>query len=228
MRKKNVSICWRTIQWVTLSLGLLISIGGLFVDVLVSFTVTNILRIDNPLIVSKFFRVQFLQRTMILAGISSIILSILVYKYIQKKHGQSLNLEIEYDFKKLIVSSCVLVGLIIFLFSIGIQLLYVEKLQYTMRGLSDDQKREVLFGDFYKFIESCSDQIPETDNILLLNGSPFSNYYLYPRKIYRYPNSSLSLENISKDWLDERGIKWALSYNYTNFSLNESKIIKIR
>ena len=97
-----------------------------------------------------------------------------------------------------------------------------------MKGLSDDEKRELLFGEFYKFVEICSDEIPETDNILLLNGSWFCNYYLYPRKLYRSQNSSVSLENVSKDWLDEKGIRWAISYNYPNFSLNNSKIIRIR
>jgi len=97
-----------------------------------------------------------------------------------------------------------------------------------MNGLSDDQKREILFGDFYKFVENCSEQIPENDNVLLLDGFSWHiNYYLYPRKLYSYPNSSLSLENISKDWLDEKGIKWAISFNNTKFSLNDSKILKL-
>jgi len=36
------------------------------------------------------------------------------------------------------------------------------------------------------------------------------------------------LENISKDWLDEKEIKWIISYNHTIFSLNESIIIEMR
>ena len=235
--RTNITICWRTIYWVMLALGLLISIGGLFLNVSVtSSLITYIFSIDHLLSDSTLSILKFLQVNMVAAGILIIILSIPFYKYNQKKHGQSLELEIEYDLKKLIISSSVLVGLFIFLFSIFIQAAYVENLCYTMGGLSDDEKRAIQFGDFYKFVENCSEQIPENDSILTLNCSWFTNYYLYPRKSYYPPNSSfplgnpyssISLENISKDWLEEKGIKWVLSYDPINFSLNESRIIKL-
>ena len=232
--RKNIIVRWWKIYWTMFVMGLLISIGGLlFLDVsITSSFVTYIVNIHHPFELSDEYLhvLKFMQINTIVVGILVIILSILLlYKqYKQKKIEESLKFEIDYDIKRLIISSCIIIGFsIIFCFSIVIQTAYVEHLYYTMNGLNDEEKREIQFGDFYEFVENCSEQIPENENILMLNTSWFTNYYLYPRKLYYYPNASVSLENISKDWLDEKGIKWALSYDYLNFSLNESRIIKL-
>ena len=234
--KKNIIVRWWKIYWTMFVLGLLISIGGLlFLDVsITSSFVTYIVNIDHPFELSdEYFHIlKFMQINTIAVGILLIILStLLLYKqYKQKKKEESQKFEIDYDIKRLIISSCIIIGFsIIFCFSVVIQTAYVEHLYYTMNGLNDEEKRVIQFGDFYKFVENCSEQIPENENILMLsNYSSPIGYYLYPRKLYRYPNVSVSLENISKDWLDEKGIKWALSHcGYQNFSLNESRIIKL-
>lgn len=130
----------------------------------------------------------------------------------------------EYDFEKLITTLCLLFGLIVLFYGTFLQTVYVENLHHILDSLSEDKKREILFGDFYKYIENATLQIPEKDNIIILNHDLFVGYYLYPRKIY-YSNS---LENISEEWVDKKGIKWVLLYNPEKFNLSDAKIIKIR
>lgn len=229
--RKIISVCWRKIYWTMFALGLLlISTGGLFLDMSVTSSfITHIFSIAHPSSNIGLRALKFLQLSTVAAGVLVIILSILLYRYNQKKQDKSLKLEMDYDVKKLIISFCIFIGLIVFCFNAYIQTEYVKYLYYTMDGLSNDQKKEIQFGNYYKFIENCSELIPENDNILLLDRrSWFTHYYLYPRKLYHYPRSSVSLENISKDWLDEKEIKWIISYNHTIFSLNESIIIEMR
>lgn len=229
--KKNISVCGRKIYWAMFALGLLlISTGRLFLDMSVTSSfITHIFSIAHPTSSIGLRALKFLQLSTVATGVLVIILSILLYKYNQKKQNKTLKLEMEYDVKKLIISFCIVIGFVVFCFNAYIQTDHVKQIYNIMGGLSNDEKREVRFGDFYKFVENCSEQIPEDDNILLLNASHkwFTNYYLYPRKLYRYPNSSVSLQNISKDWLDEKGIKWAISYE-RKFCLNDSKIIQVR
>lgn len=66
---------------VMLALGLLIGVGGLVLNVLVTSIVTYIFSIDHPLTDSTLHTLKFLQINMIAAGISLIILSILLYIY---------------------------------------------------------------------------------------------------------------------------------------------------
>lgn len=55
------------------------------------------------------------------------------------------------------------------------------------KSMDDEQKRTLLYGDFYKFIQSCKAQIPENAVVFLVSDSIFEyyygSYYLYPRKV---------------------------------------------
>jgi hypothetical protein len=87
--------------------------------------------------------------------------------------------------------------------------------------MSNQEIMEYLDPDLAKFMEESESQIPENENIVIFNGSFFANYYLYPRKIYTYPFAT-SPQGIPEQWLEEKKIKWALSFNSRN-SVEDSR-----
>lgn len=115
--RKIISVCWRKIYWTMFALGLLlISTGGLFLDMSVTSSfITHIFSIAHPSSNIGLRALKFLQLSTVAAGVLVIILSILLYRYNQKKQDKSLKLEMDYDVKKLIISFCIFIGLIVFL-----------------------------------------------------------------------------------------------------------------
>lgn len=102
------------------------------------------------------------------------------------------------------------------------QLVQSQTLTTRLKGFSDEEKREAMFGKFYQFLESCRSKIPLTSKIFLTNPIQFyyffSSYYLYPRKILiASPDQIINGPEIEKirtqptrEWLLRNGIEYQI------------------
>jgi hypothetical protein len=88
------------------------------------------------------------------------------------------------------------------------------------KGLSDDQRREQVYGNFYKLMQNCASQIPENATAFIatnrLSDYYYGSYYLYPRRILigpaDKPVDGLNLQNMSVDLTKEFCRKYNISY----------------
>lgn len=210
--KKNITLNLKNVYLTTFILGILTSISSLFLNTSVTSSfVKSTFGID----LNDYYMniLNILHIDLIAGGIVVAILSSLLYIYAIYHFGKYIKLEIETDPKTIIISSLLVVGFIILLFSIFLQSLYVQNLGYTLNGLSNDQILELKYGGDYIFVKNSTYLIPENDNVLVIFNSStpvFTNYYLYPRKLYMYPNLSESLADIDNDWIRDRNIKWVI------------------
>lgn len=141
--------------------------------------------------------------------------------------------------KKKIKEVLILLCLVVFFLKALISLLVETKHDYDtfqiFAGLSDDQKRELLIGDFYGFIRACSQTIPEEANILLLTDDAASeglylSYHLYPRKLFFDSFNPIrqippDMDQLDADWLNRKKIEWII-FRFAQES-NQNKIVKI-
>jgi hypothetical protein len=109
---------------------------------------------------------------------------------------------------------------------LGSQTILVVRFYHATHGMSNQEIMEYLDPELFKFVNYFSAEIPENDNIVLLNGSIFTNYHLFPRKVYIYPLAS-SPEEIPSDWLKKKNIKWAISYNSSYFRQEDAGLYKL-
>jgi hypothetical protein len=99
-------------------------------------------------------------------------------------------------------------------------------------GLNDDQRREQVYGDFYKLMQQCSGQIPENATAFLVTNRLadyyYGAYYLYPRRILigpaDKPVDGLNLQNMSVNLTKEFCRKNNISYIIVP---RESRVIKV-
>ncbi len=84
----------------------------------------------------------------------------------------------------------------------------------------DEDKRVLLLGDSYVFIQKCRLHIAEDSNILLMTDNPgeslLLSYHLYPRKIYFYNHKPIrqypvSIGALDPEFLEKKKIKWVIS-----------------
>lgn len=98
--------------------------------------------------------------------------------------------------------------------------------------LTDEEKREMVEGEFYEFIKRCRELIPEDAHVLLLDNTKHSHgvtsYYLYPRKLYFNPSDVTATEDVDSDWIKENNITWYINYAPANFDLNRAEIGRIK
>jgi hypothetical protein len=98
-------------------------------------------------------------------------------------------------------------------------------------GLTDEEKRGMVEGEFYEFIRRCRQLIPEDAHVLLLDNTKHkhgvTSYYLYPRKLYFNQSDVTTLDGISHDWIKENNITWYINYAPVNFDLNHAEIGKV-
>jgi hypothetical protein len=84
--------------------------------------------------------------------------------------------------------------------------------------------------DFYKwsnrkptgyglFIDQCKAKIPEGAKVLILQRemAAFTNYYLYPRRLYLPPPGSLGDKASIKRWAISLGIEWVIDYDTQDY-----------
>ena len=98
--------------------------------------------------------------------------------------------------------------------------------------LTDEEKREMVEGEFYEFIKRCRELIPEDAHVLLLDNTKHkhgvTSYYLYPRKLYSNPSDVTAIEKVDSDWIKENNITWYINYAPIDFDLNRAEIGRIR
>ena len=102
----------------------------------------------------------------------------------------------------------------------------------SAKGLSDDQRREQVYGSFYRLMQHCASQIPENATAFLvtnrLSDYYYGSYYLYPRRILigpaDKPVDGLNLQNMSVDLTKEFCRTNNISYIIVP---QESKVIKV-
>lgn len=110
----------------------------------------------------------------------------------------------------------------------------ILSMQYNVMyksGLTDEEKREMVEGEFYKFIRRCRQLIPEDAHVLLLDNTKHkhgvTSYYLYPRKLYFNPSEVATIDGINPGWIKENTITWYINYAPVNFDLSHAEIGKI-
>ena len=110
----------------------------------------------------------------------------------------------------------------------------ILSMQYNIlykSGLTDEEKRGMVEGEFYEFIRRCRQLIPEDAHVLLLDNTKHkhgvTSYYLYPRKLYFNQSDVTTLDGISHDWIKENNITWYINYAPVNFDLNHAEIGKV-
>lgn len=89
--------------------------------------------------------------------------------------------------------------------SLFLEIQLVGRETWLTRGMDNERRREVVYGNFYRFISACNAQIPENANVLLVTDSLFEyyyvSYYLYPRRVLvnspDKPVDGLNAANIS-------------------------------
>ena len=84
----------------------------------------------------------------------------------------------------------------------------------------DEDKRVLLLGDLYVFIQKCRLHIAEDSNILLMTDNPgeslLLSYHLYPRKVYFYNHKPIrqypvGIGDLDYEFLEKKKIKWVVS-----------------
>jgi len=100
------------------------------------------------------------------------------------------------------------------------------------KGLSDDQRRDRVYGSFYKLMQYCSSKIPENATVFIVINSLsdyyYGSYYLYPRRVLigpvNQPVDGLSLQKISvklnKEFCRGNNISYIIN-------VRELKVIKV-
>ncbi len=121
-----------------------------------------------------------------------------------------------------------IIFLILILWFLGTGVQIIRQIQHiivtysTLGGLTDEEKREKMFRPLYNFIETCYREIPENARVLLFEKDypHYKDYYLwmlgyhlYPRKIYRQQRPYASVNEISEEWLREKGIDYIILHN---------------
>lgn len=103
------------------------------------------------------------------------------------------------------------------------------------RGMSDEQKRERIYGSFYQFVSACNRQIPENSTVFLVTNDPFyyyfGSYYLYPRKVLiNSPDKAIDgltsnpPAKLTKEFFKQYNISYIIVPEYKN---GESRIVKV-
>lgn len=110
----------------------------------------------------------------------------------------------------------------------------ILSMQYNVlykSGLTDEEKRGMVEGGFYRFIRRCRELIPEDAHVLLLDNTKHkhgvTSYYLYPRKLYFNPSDETTIDGVSPDWIRENSITWYINYAPINFDPDRTEIRKI-
>ena len=110
----------------------------------------------------------------------------------------------------------------------------ILSMQYNVlykSGLTDEEKREMIEGEFYEFIMRCRRLIPEDAHVLLLDNMKHkhgvTSYYLYPRKLYFNPSNDTTIEGVNPDWISANNITWYINYDPINFDLSRAEIERI-
>jgi hypothetical protein len=102
----------------------------------------------------------------------------------------------------------------------------------STHGLSNDQKRERVYGNFYRLMQYCSTRIPENATVFLvinnISDYYYGSYYLYPRRVLigppDQPVDGLNLQKISVSLNREFCRKNNISYI---INAREFKVIKV-
>jgi hypothetical protein len=85
---------------------------------------------------------------------------------------------------------------------------------------ADDDKRVLLVGDLYVFIQKCRLYISDDSSILLITDNPgeglLLSYHLYPRKLYFYNYNPVrqfpvKIKDLDPAYLEQKRIKWIIS-----------------
>lgn len=107
----------------------------------------------------------------------------------------------------------------------------VLSMQYNVlykSGLTDEEKRGMVEGEFYEFIKRCRELIPVDAHVLLLDNTKHkhgvTSYYLYPRKLYFNPSDHTAIKDVDSHWIKENNITWYINYDLANFDLNRAEI----
>ncbi len=133
---------------------------------------------------------------------------------------------------KRIAKTLIILVSIYFLFS-GLVTFAPEilSMQYNIlykSGLTDEEKRGMVEGEFYGFVRRCRQLIPADAHVLLLDNTKHkhgvTSYYLYPRKLYFNPSDITTIDGINLDWIKENNITWYVNYAPVNFDLNHAEI----
>ena len=110
----------------------------------------------------------------------------------------------------------------------------ILSMQYNVlykSGLTDEEKREMIEGEFYEFIMRCRRLIPEDAHVLLLDNIKHkhgvTSYYLYPRKLYFNPSNDTTIEGVNPDWISANNITWYINYAPINFDLSRAEIERV-
>lgn len=259
--KGNITLSLKKAYWSILLISIVLIAGSVLILPHILRTLFFMLATDtSPTNLSRylplFYRIQI--SVLIFAGICILLAVLLLYR--EYKFGESrLKINFDHDPKKIIVLSLLLVWFIGFLCIVAIQANYAYVQHNRMNGLSNDEikiKWSISSGvgeSYYTFIEDAKKQIPKDENVLWMVDPIFCwgyywpeyvSYYLYPIKLYYYPNSSklyghhrpkpsleyknITLSNINETWLNERGIKWIIICNETTDSkCRELKMLNI-
>lgn len=137
-----------------------------------------------------------------------------------------------------IKSIIILLCLVVFFYKALIFIVLETKHDYGIfqkfYGLNDEQKRELLLGDLYRFIRKCSQYIPENSNILLLtdNGNEglYLSYHLFPRRIFfnnlqKIHEVPPPIDELDANWLNSKKIEWII-FRFSKKS-NQNKIVEL-
>ncbi len=134
-----------------------------------------------------------------------------------------------------IAKTAIILVCIYFLFS-GLVTFVPEilSIQYNIlykSGLTDEEKRGMVEGEFYEFIRRCRLLIPENAHVLLLDNTKHkhgvTSYYLYPRKLYFNQSGFTTIDGINSGWIKENNITWYINYAPVNFELSSAEIGRI-
>lgn len=137
-----------------------------------------------------------------------------------------------------IKSIIILLCLVVFFYKALMFIVLETKNDYgtfqKLYGLNDEQKRELLLGDLYRFIRKCSQYIPENSNILLLtdNGNEglYLSYHLFPRRIFfnnlqKIHEVPPPIDELDANWLNSKKIEWII-FRFSKKS-NQNKIVEL-
>jgi hypothetical protein len=111
--------------------------------------------------------------------------------------------------------------------SLSAQTFIVARFNLETLGMSNEDKIEHLNPGFAEFLTRCASQVAEDEGIVVLDEHQafFTNYYLYPKKVYVY--HAPSLKDIPQTWLQNKNIKWAILYNSPDFKFRGADLINL-
>lgn len=86
-----------------------------------------------------------------------------------------------------------------------------------MPGISYGEKTANILGGDYIFSLNIKEKLPINASYLIVSKTTiwFLNYYLFPRKLFFYPNisSESDIKSIPSKWLKDRDIQYIIIYN---------------